>query len=304
MIDLGFPIDIVVPFVDNQEPVWRQSYINYCKQHNLKKKMLAVDNERFDNPGLFDYWWRLVDKNMPWVRTIHLIVSNIEQAYPYLKHPKIHVVLHKDIIPKRFLPTFNSTTIELFIPFIEGLAENFIYFNDDMYPLKPLQPTDFFLTSTLPRISFHTCKLRKHPTQFEKVCWNCYRRVAISLKQDLPTYIYKRPLHGPVALLRSHAQECLKLLGNSFYNNVKPFRTEKQVNQYIYSDYLWFKFGTWIQPTLYSLIYTSTDHFADAVVGAISGQTSQMICINDTPMTDRASYDWDSIKQALEEKLK
>ena len=45
---------------------------------------------------------------------------------------------------KKFLPTFNSNAIEASMHKIKGLSEHFVYFNDDMYLLKPTKPTDFF----------------------------------------------------------------------------------------------------------------------------------------------------------------
>jgi len=57
----------------------------------------------------------------------------------------INIVLHEDIIPEKYLPTFNSTTIEMFLCKIKGLSEHFIYFNDDMFPVMPHSMNDFFI---------------------------------------------------------------------------------------------------------------------------------------------------------------
>lgn len=56
----------------------------------------------------------------------------------------MHVILHKEIIPKNLLPTFNSTTIEMFLHKIPGLAEHFIYSNDDMIAINNSNAVDFF----------------------------------------------------------------------------------------------------------------------------------------------------------------
>jgi len=42
------------------------------------------------------------------------------------------------------LPTFNSLAIETMLWRIEGLADRFLYFNDDMMPVGPVKPADFF----------------------------------------------------------------------------------------------------------------------------------------------------------------
>ena len=52
-------------------------------------------------------------------------------------HPKLHIVNHRDFIPEEYLPTFSSHAIELNMHRIPDLAEHFLYFNDDVYLMKP-----------------------------------------------------------------------------------------------------------------------------------------------------------------------
>lgn len=87
---------------------------------------------------------------MPFVKTVHLVVSNIEQVPAWIDKSKVHVVLHKEIIPACLLPTFNSTTIEMFLHKIPGLAEHFIYSNDDTFPFKTMDAYGFFNADGLP----------------------------------------------------------------------------------------------------------------------------------------------------------
>lgn len=48
-------------------------------------------------------------------------------------------------MPEEYLPTFNSAAIELNLHRIEGLSENFVFFNDDMYLIQDVKPDDFFV---------------------------------------------------------------------------------------------------------------------------------------------------------------
>lgn len=59
-------------------------------------------------------------------------------------HPKINIVNHKDFIPNKYLPTFNSVPIELNFHRIKGLADKFVYFNDDMFIIDKVKKSDFF----------------------------------------------------------------------------------------------------------------------------------------------------------------
>ena len=60
------------------------------------------------------------------------------------EHPKLNIVNHKDFIPEKYLPTFNSHAIEWNMHRIPGLAENFVYFNDDMFLIKKVRPEQYF----------------------------------------------------------------------------------------------------------------------------------------------------------------
>jgi hypothetical protein len=58
----------------------------------------------------------------------------------------IRIVDHREIFRgyEQLLPTFNSRAIESMLWRIEGLADRFVYFNDDMMLVGPVEPTDFF----------------------------------------------------------------------------------------------------------------------------------------------------------------
>jgi hypothetical protein len=59
---------------------------------------------------------------------------------------KISIVDHTEIFAgyADALPTFNSLSIETMLWRIQGLAEHFLYFNDDVFLTAPVTPSDFF----------------------------------------------------------------------------------------------------------------------------------------------------------------
>ena len=161
-------IDLVVAYVDNQDPTWRKTFIDYCIKTNQRVKIGDLHGSRFEDIGLINYQLRLANKNMPWLDNIYLLLSNIEQA-PKNLPSNVKVVLHKDFIPRQFLPTFNSTTIEMFLWNIPNLQEHFIYANDDMLPCKPMLPNDFFYRNFI-RIKFKNDPLKfNHKNEFRIV---------------------------------------------------------------------------------------------------------------------------------------
>ncbi|MDU1904508.1 MAG: hypothetical protein E6772_06965 [Dysgonomonas sp.] len=132
-------IDIVLPWVDNSDEEWLTFFRRYSPSANGDNSLI-----RFREWGLLRYWFRSIEKFMPWVNTVHFVTAGHIPEWLNLQHPKLNWVKHSDFIPEKYLPTFNVNTIELNLHRIAGLSEKFIYFNDDIFVLKPLSPTRFF----------------------------------------------------------------------------------------------------------------------------------------------------------------
>lgn len=131
-------MDFVMPWVDGSDAEWQREKAKYSRT--------PVNNasSRFRDWGLLKYWFRGVEKFAPWAEKIHFITCGHVPEWLDLKHPKLHFVKHADYIPHEYLPTFNSHTIEWNMHRIQGLSEDFVYFNDDMFLISPTKPTDFF----------------------------------------------------------------------------------------------------------------------------------------------------------------
>lgn len=280
---MNFDIDYVFPYVNNGEPVWQQSFIDYCKRKGKEEKIKSINGERYNDMGLLPILVKCVKTNMPWIRKIHIIVSNIEQLpKEIIDDERVNVVLHRDIIPNKFLPTFNSTTIEMFVPRIKDLAEHFIYGNDDMYPINPLEPSQFFTEdgkSIL--INLHREVLKLIPSQFRKVCWNNNRLIIKSFKIEtkLSEKEYYRPYHSITPCIKSNCIEVLDKCKDKIYENIRAFRTDKQVNQYIYPVYE--KFNGRVQDTSIRFKYVSNKNPLNSICEEILNKNSDVICIND-----------------------
>ena len=140
-------IDFVIIWVDDSDPQWQTERQKYAAED---ENYMNVNNCRYRDWGLLPYWFRSVEQYAPWVRTIHFVTCGHYPEWLNMDHPKLHFVKHADYIPKEYLPTFSPFPIELNLHRIEGLAELFVYFNDDMFVTAPVQPTDFFYNG-LPR---------------------------------------------------------------------------------------------------------------------------------------------------------
>ena len=71
-----------------------------------------------------------------------LIIRNIGDSLKTKLELVHHRVIFKDY--EKFLPTFNSLSIETLLHRIPGLAEHYIYFNDDFFLLRRCHASDFF----------------------------------------------------------------------------------------------------------------------------------------------------------------
>lgn len=135
-------VDFVVTWVDMDDPGWRSEFAEYSVDGDNTRN--GVSKARFRDYGFLKYWFRGVGKFAPWVRRIHIVTSCRLPDWLDTSNPKLHIVRHEDIIPKEFLPTFNSAVIERYIHRIPGLSEHFVYFNDDFYVIDNLPEGRFF----------------------------------------------------------------------------------------------------------------------------------------------------------------
>jgi hypothetical protein len=104
----------------------------------------AIAPKRFRDLGTLGWSVRALLHYAPWIRTVHVVTDGrVPRDLPC--DPRIRVVSHaacfRDVT---HLPTFNSLAIEANLGFVPGLAEQFIYFNDDVFLGRPAAPQLFF----------------------------------------------------------------------------------------------------------------------------------------------------------------
>ena len=214
-------IDVVVPYVDFQDKNW----IEKANKNGIDYSEI----NRFRGQGeFFRYFFRGVAKNLSWVGNVFLIVQSKSQVPSWLDTSKIKVVLHEDFIPKEFLPLYNSCTIEMFLGNIKELGEQFLYFNDDMYVLRGLEPSDFFDNNKI-RQKF----LNHYPSFSDPYGFHCRNGYSLLFNEG-----EKTPVHSVQPLLKSKVIECFNLYKKEIYNSISTLRTSKNMNVYLYTYYL------------------------------------------------------------------
>ena len=261
-------MDIVITYVNGLDPEWQKSYEKTTKTPILEK--------RFRDWGTLKYLMRGIEKNMPFIRKVHLVVSQESQVPTWVNRENVNTVLHSDIIPAEYLPTFNSNTIELHIHNIKGLDEEFLYFNDDMFPVAPTKSEDFFREGkAVIGFTRHFLTL----DMFKKICRNSYRlaRKASGMKSSCS---FIRPQHICSPMLRSLCKEVYDKASTDIKASLTTTRTASNYTQYLFLDYMYLN---------RKVINEKIDkkHFSTAIASAekirnfIKAPTRKMVCIND-----------------------
>ena len=134
--------DIVVLWLDGTDKVWLRTRKKW--QEKLCPEVKLNNNNRYQDWNNLKYWFRAVESNMPWIRKIFLVTCGHLPSFLRTDHPKLSVVRHEEFIPYDYLPTFQANPIDLNLHRIPGLSEEFVYFNDDMFPLVPIEEEYYF----------------------------------------------------------------------------------------------------------------------------------------------------------------
>ncbi len=196
--------DIVVTYVDNQDPKWQAEYNKYKQLENIDESNEQTNSAiRFRDTGTFRYFFRSVEKYMPWINNVYLIVQDERQVPFWIDRNKVKVVYHRDYIPEELLPTFNSNTIEFFLYRIPELANNYILANDDTFAFNDIPETFFFdsdkvvydkqISGMRPPTDIFNITLRNNQAVIKQLTgrdeWFIHRHQMVPHKKDLERQI-------------------------------------------------------------------------------------------------------------------
>ena len=305
-------IDFVLIWVDGNDLNWQREKAKYSPS-SMADSDTPVRYRDWDN---LHYWFRCVEKFAPWVNKIHFVTWGHLPEWLNTDNPKLNIVKHSDYIPEKYLPTFSSHTIELNLHRIKGLSEQFVYFNDDMFITKPTEPEDFFKDG-LPCDTFGlNCIYFGHDsaghfngsnmevinTEFKNKAeikkrdrkkWYSRKNgfktnvktAMLSMWEWFPGFYYD---HLPSDFLKSTFEE----VWEKYYDVLDKtcndkFRTEANVNQWLMKYWQFCKGSYVVRPkNIGEAFHIEEGNFQQAC-DAITQQKYKLICINDTPRTEK-----------------
>ena len=303
-------IDFVIIWVDGNDPEWK-------KEKNEYKGILTKEEDdsehRYRDWDNLQYWFRGVEKFCPWVRTIHFVTWGHLPKWLNTENSKLHVVNHRDYIPKQYLPTFSSHTIELNLHRIQGLSEQFVYFNDDMFIIKPTTEVDFFrngkpcdsailnvhcynMEDMVIMAPFRDIGVINHEFRMKEVIkkniggWFNWKYGINNLRNIIllscPRFPGMLQQHLPTSFCKSTFQE----VWDKYYDVLNEtclhkFREMTDVNQWLFKE--WQIARGNFSPRSTKVGRSIPAYNIDAAVNCIKNQKSIMMCLNDTKMSQK-----------------
>lgn len=97
----------------------------------------------------------------PWVRRIYVVTDGQRPSWLRALAPKVVIIDHREIFSNSsWLPCYAARGIESQLHHIPGLADHFIYLNDDMFLGRPVSPLTFFDRQGRPRVFTNTRRPR------------------------------------------------------------------------------------------------------------------------------------------------
>jgi hypothetical protein len=150
---VGFPIDAVYTWVDKTDESFKEEF------RRFQPSAASSDPSLFEGNDELRYSLRSLEAYAPWINHVY-IVTNGQRPSWLADSSKVTIVQHADILDRQYLPTYNSHVIESALHNIPGLAEHYVYFNDDMFLVNLARPTDFFTGSGLAYAFIGTVELR------------------------------------------------------------------------------------------------------------------------------------------------
>lgn len=313
-------MDFVVTWVDGSDRAWREEKARYSGEG-----VIDSSEERYRDWGLFRYWFRGVEKFAPWVRKVHLVTWGHLPEWLDLDHPKLHIVRHEDYIPREFLPTFNSNVLEIYLHKIEGLADRFVYFNDDMHLVGHVRPEDFFkngkpcdmlafqpvvanpknpvMSHILLNCSLVLCKyfdkrenVKKQPGKYYKPGYPPLYFFYNLLELAFPLFTGFYTVHGPSPFCRETFEELWEKEGELFTEmSVHRFRSSGDVTQYLFRE--WQKLSGNFVPSNVQRTMQYYDIREDnrALARILERKKKRIVCVND----GQVRGDFDRIRAEL-----
>lgn len=265
-------MDVVITYVNGSDKLWINNYNKYVKK--------PIEEARYRDWGTLPYLIKGIRKFMPFIDKIFLVVSGVSQVPENIDLTDVRLVYHNMIIPERYLPCFNSCTIEMFLHNIPGLGEEFIYFNDDTFVIKPMKETDFFVNGK-PVLNPHLNTMSQFDTfrVFQENCVNSTKLIRDKFVPTYPSNIYIRQEHIMRPMLKSTYKRVWDKCRTEILKSLTRTRHNRNCNAYLFNNYDYMTGNYVLKELNYKLI--KTGDVLENIVNEITSGQHNVLCMND-----------------------
>ena len=135
VFDVNVPIDVVYTWVDDADEQWLATKEESLRRHGHEPQLAdSVDAARFRSHDELRYSLRSLEMFAPWVRRVFVVTAGQRPAWLDVDNPRLRLIDHREIFSDpSVLPVFNSHAIESQLHHVPGLAEHYLYLNDDVF---------------------------------------------------------------------------------------------------------------------------------------------------------------------------
>ena len=191
------PVDAVITWVDGDDPEYRERMRPYTDRDSVIGNP-GSHSTRFASVNEIKYCVLSIMRFAPFVRNIYIVTDgqdpnlndDIKTHFPE-REESVKIVDHTEIFRdfSEFLPTFNSRSIENMLWRIEGLADNFVIFNDDTFLIREISPEEWFIDgSPVLRGNWMTAPLLR-------IAWNTVKKTVNKVILNNPHYKPRPSFH-------------------------------------------------------------------------------------------------------------
>lgn len=280
------PIDIVYLWVDGQDEEWRVKRDQTIEALTGTAPADSVDPSRFRDNGELRYSLRSILQYCDWVRNIYLVTDSQIPTWLDPDHPRIHMVSHQELFGgEGKLPTYNSHAIASRIHHIEGLSEQYIITNDDVFFGQDVGQRHFFLSNGTSKFFLSRATLPDR-AQYSLTHEAARSNSAQLLERDFGVKVSRAFYHTPLPQIRSLMFELEERYPEAFEitrSNQLRSHHDFEVNAWLHHYYGYLMRRCTPGAISYTYFDLSDQRLVPRLNDLLRNHDSAVFCLNDSP---------------------
>lgn len=275
-----FPIDVVYLWVDGSDPEWQERKARRLGSASSPAHIEGQMEQRYRHFDELRYSLRSLERFAPWVRNVYLVTDQQSPAWLDESGTNLRVVDHSEILPSQARPTFNSHALTASLHRIEGIAEHFVLFNDDMLLGSPVRPEEFFDTNGVSHFFLSRSLINARPELAHEGARVHSSDVIAAVTGKRPRHVLK---HAPYTFNRTLLESIEDELSDVWSKTVSsPFRSGTDVVPEYIHHYLGYDRGLSRPANIaYGYFAVGTDPSTSGLRQYQRGKPAHVFCVND-----------------------